>query len=187
MFSYFSVSMPPFSSAVRCFVVFTNGRNMKVIFQISIFFILLVFGASPTYSCDCDCQSKSSTRAKFRNADFVFVGEVTKFDFPFKVETIEDVRFFSYQATFKVEKQWKGRKHSEITALVSGNLSGCQSDEMRVGERFLIFASQESGQFFVRRDFCSSSKKAECAKDEIKKLKNFFYRTSISIYPFSTF
>ena len=159
---------------------------MKAIFQISIFFILLAFGSSLAYSCEC--RDYQSTREKFRDADVIFLGEVVKFDVRPGVETNEDLKFFPYQATFKVEKQWKGKRQSEITTFVDINLGGmCHGFEMPVGERFLIYAPRKSGQFLVSRNFCAPSQKAEYAKDEIKKLGDFFYRTYTFLYPFPKF
>jgi hypothetical protein len=147
--------------------------------------ILLAFSVSSAYSCDCNWQS---VRQKFRDADVVFLGEVLAFDVRPGTETNEELKFFPYQATFKVEKQWKGKKQSEITALVDLKLGGmCEGSEMPVGKRFLIYAPRKSGQLLVSRNFCSGNWAADSAKKEIKKLNNFFYRTYTFFYPFPKF
>lgn len=158
---------------------------MKAIFQISIFFILLTFGASLAYSCDCDWQS---ARQKFRDADAVFVGEVLDFKERTGVNTNKDFELFPYEVTFKVEKQWKGKRQSEITAFAGLKGGGmCEGFDMPVGKRFLIYAPRKSGQLLINRYFCSGNWAAESAKGEIQKLGNFFYRTYTFFYPFPKF
>ncbi len=84
---------------------------MKALFQISTFLILFTFGSLLAYSCSCDVPSQ---RREFRSADAVFVGEVLEFKERAGVETNEDLILFPYQVTFKVEKQWKGKRQSQI-------------------------------------------------------------------------
>lgn len=158
---------------------------MKAIFQITIFFTLLTICSSLAYACECD---EWSQRRKFRDADAVFVGEVLEFKERAGINTNKDFEFFPYQVTFKVEKQWKGKRQSEISAFADLKGGGmCQGFEMPVGKRFLIYAPRKSGQLLVRRSFCSPNEDADLAKDEIKNLSNFFFRAYTFFYPFPKF
>jgi len=158
---------------------------MKVTFQIIAFFTLLAFGSSLAYACECD---ELSQRRKFRDADAVFVGEVLLFGERAGLNTNKDFELFPYLVTFKVEKQWKGKRQSEISAFADLKGGGmCEGFEMLVGERFLVYAQRKSGFLLVRRSFCSPNKNAKYAQDEIKNLNNFFFRAYTFLYPYPKF
>ncbi len=158
---------------------------MKVTFQIIAFILLLTFASSSAYACECD---ESSQRKKFRDADTVFVGEVLVFGERAGLNTNKDFKLFPYLVTFKVEKQWKGKRQSEIVAFADLKGGGmCEGFEMHIGERFLIYARRKSGFLLVRRGFCSPNKNVKYAQDEIKNLNNFFFRAYTFLYPYPKF
>jgi hypothetical protein len=156
---------------------------MRAIFQISIFFIFLTLSTSLAYSCSCDVASQ---RQEFRSSDAVFVGEVLEFKERTGTETKEDLILFPYQVTFKIKKQWKGKRQSQIIALTDLGIGPCGGFELPVGERFLIYARRKSGQLTFWRA-CTRSRKADNVKDEIKNLSNFFFRTYTFFYPYPKF
>lgn len=165
---------------------------MKAIFQISTFFILFTFGYLLVYCCSCIDPSQ---RQRFRAADVVFVGKVVEFnlltdaeyDELNKVETNKELVDILYRVTFKVEKQWKGKKQTEITALASFDNPGmCNDLDLSVGKRILVYAPREHGHLLIYRD-CGPNRNADYAKDEIKRLSNFFFRTYTFFYPYPKF
>ncbi len=157
---------------------------MKAFFQILIFFILLTFGSSLAYSCSC---ADPSQRQRFRESNAVFLGEVLEYKERPGVETNEDLKYFPYQVTFKIEKQWKGKRHSEITALADFDTPGmCGDLDLSVGKRVLIYAPRNYGHLLIFRD-CGPNRTAEYAKDETKNLSSFFFRTSTFLYPYPRF
>jgi hypothetical protein len=158
---------------------------MKATFQIIIFFIVLTIGSLITYACQCD---ELSQRRKFRDADAVFVGEVLLFGERVGINTNKDFKLFPYIVTFKVEKQWKGKRQFEIAGFA--NLKGggmCEGFDMPVGERFLIYAKRKSGFLLIIRSFCSPNKNVKEAQNEIKNLNNFFFRAYSFLYPYPKF
>jgi hypothetical protein len=172
-------------SIVRCFLVFQNAHHMKATFQILMFFILLTIASSLVYACEC---KERSQRRKFRDADVVFVGEVILFGERAGLNTNKDFEFFPYIVTFKVEKQWKGKRQSELAGFADLKGDGmCEGFEMPVGERFLIYAQRKSGFLLVHRSFCSPNKNVKDAQDEIKNLNNFFFRAYAFLYPYPKF
>ena len=156
---------------------------MKALFQIFTFFFFLISGSLLVYACSCDIPSQ---RREFRGADAVFIGEVLKFKERAGVEINEDLILFPYQVTFKVEKQWKGERQSQITALTDLGIGPCGGFDLPVGERFLIYARRKSGQLTFWRA-CARSRKADNAKDEIKNLGDFFFRAYAFLYPYPKF
>ena len=158
---------------------------MKTSFQIIIFFVLLAIGTSLAYACECDERSQ---RRRFRDANAVFVGEVLLFGERAGLNTNKDFELFPYLVTFKIEKRWKGKRQSEITAFADLKGSGmCEGFEMPVGEHFLIYAKRKSGFLIVSRSFCSPNKKVKDAQDEIKNLNNFFFRAYTFLYSYPKF
>ena len=158
---------------------------MKTFLQIIIFFVLLTIGTSLAYACECDERSQ---RRRFRDADAVFVGEVLLFGERVGLNKSKDFELLPYLVTFKVEKQWKGKRQSEITAFADLKGGGmCEGFEMPVGERFLIYAKHKSGFEIVSRSFCSPNKKVKDAQNEIKNLNNFFFRAYTFLYPLPKF
>jgi hypothetical protein len=156
---------------------------MKALFQISIFSILLVVSTSLAAACSC---ADPSQRQRFRAGDAVFLGEVIEFKERTESETkeIDELKTFFYQVTFKVEKQWKGKRQSRITALADFDSPGmCNDLDLKVGDRILVYAPRERTQLLIYRD-CGPNRTAESATEEIKRLSNFFFRTYTFFYPF---
>lgn len=162
---------------------------MKVIFHYSTLFILLLFCSSLTYACSC---TEPNLLERFRAADTVFLGEVVQFTELTETEykkltendSNKDLKLISNQVTFKVEKQWKGKRQSQITTLASFDIPGmCKDLDLSVGKRILVYAPRKSGQLVIHRD-CGPSRTAEYAKDEIKRLSNFFFQIYSFFYPY---
>lgn len=142
---------------------------MKVIFQTFSLIALIAFSSTLAFSCSC---SSGTQDERFERAKAVFLGEVTAFKK--RTEKLsKDFDFYPFDVTFKIEKQWKGEKLSEIFALASHDWEGmCGDLDLRVGERFLIYAFRRGGRLLILRD-CSPSREAKYAKDEIKRLDDF--------------
>ena len=140
---------------------------MKVIFQTFLLIALIAFSSTLAFSCSSGSQDE-----RFERAKAVFLGKVVTFKK--RTEKLsKDFDFYPFDVTFKVEKQWKGKKQSEIFALASYDWEGmCGDLNLRVGERFLIYAFHRGGKFLILRD-CSPNREAKYAKDEIKRLDDF--------------
>lgn len=157
---------------------------MKAIVNFSTAFILLTFGSSLAYACSC---GDPSLRQKFRSSDAVFVGKVIEFKDRPDFKSVEELNEFFYEVIFKVEKQWKGERRSEIKAFADFDTPGtCNDLDLSVGKRILVFAPREHGELLIYRD-CGPNRSADHARDEIKKLGSFFYRTYAFFYPFPKF
>lgn len=156
---------------------------MRVIFNLLISLLLLTFGSSLVYACSC---GELSQRQRFRASNAVFLGEVIEYKERPYLET-DKLKGYPFQVTFKVERQWKGKRQSQITALADFDMVGmCGDLDLNVGQRLLIYAPREHGQLVIIRD-CGPNEYAEYAKDEIKSLNNFLFRTYTFFYPFPKF
>lgn len=143
-------------------------------------FVFIFFGASISIACTC---SDLSVREKVRFTESVFTGELVSFK---SLEQIFD-GFYTDEAVFRVEKQWKGKKQSQITVLASFDSPGmCGDLPLNVGEKFLIYARKEKGKLVIQRD-CPLSSPLSYAGNEIKKLNSFWYRLFAKTYPYPRF
>lgn len=157
---------------------------MKAIFNVAFLLTLLTIGSSMAYSCSC---ADPSQRQRFRDSQSVFLGEVLEFKDSSGVEINEDLKYFPYQVTFKVEKQWKGKRQSRITALAGFDVPGmCNDLDLQIGKRFLIYAPRKYDRLLIYRE-CGPSREAEYAKEEIKRLGDFIFRTYTFFYPYPKF
>lgn len=139
-----------------------------------------IFCVSISFACSC---ADPSVREKFRGSSVVFVGEVISFE---ALEKPTD-NFFLDKAVFKVVEQWKGKKQAEISAIVSIDSPGmCGDLDLKVGEKFLIYAPKENNQYAIYRD-CGPSIPYKYADKEIKKLDSFWYRLFSDFYPYPKF
>lgn len=151
-----------------------------MIYRFALALIFIFSGVTISIACSC---ADTSVRGSFRNASVVFSGEVKSFDV---LEKAFD-GFFDYKAVFKVEKQWKGKKQNEIIALASTDEPGmCGDLDLKVGEKFLIYAPKRKGSYVIFRD-CPSSVPLASADDDIKKLNNILYRLYTFFYPYPKF
>jgi hypothetical protein len=159
---------------------------MKVVLQLVFFLVLLISFADLVYACHC---SSSSQQQRFRAANTVFIGEVIEFKVrpDLETETNQNLKYIPYQVTFNVEKQWKGKRQSKITALADYDSPGfCGDLDLQAGKRFLIYAPRNYGHIIVYRD-CGPNRDIENARSEIKNLSNFFFQTYTFLYPFPKF
>ncbi|HMS39864.1 MAG TPA: hypothetical protein PKE69_06535 [Pyrinomonadaceae bacterium] len=152
---------------------------MKLVFKISVLFVLLFSANVFVFACSCVDPSQ---RERYRMSKVVFLGEVI--EIKDSNESSEDLKFFSYSVEFKVEKQWKGKKSKEITILADYDEPRmCGDLNLKVGERFLMYSEKRYGKLVVNQD-CSISRNAKYADDEIKKLNNFFFKAYYFLFPF---
>ncbi len=155
---------------------------MKIITKICIFFALLFVLNITIFACSC---ADPSQRQKFRMSNSVFLGEVT--EIRDGNEKSEGLKYYFHEVKFKVQKQWKGKKSNEIIILADYDKKGwCGDLDLKVGKRFLIYSPKRYGKLIVNQD-CPISRNAEYAKDEIKTLNNFFFRTYSFMFPFPKF
>ena len=159
---------------------------MKIIFRSTLLLLLVAFGSSLAYSCSCEIPNQ---RERYRKANAVFVGEVLELKERPRVETSENLNDFPYQVTFRVEKQWKGKRQSEVTALSDyENLGMCNDLYLEVGKRFLVYAPRKNGRLIVYAK-CGPNVPAnnEYTDEEIEKLDSFFFRASAFLFPYPKF
>lgn len=143
-------------------------------------FIFIFFGVSISLACSC---ADFSVREKVRYSESVFTGELVSFK---ALEQTFD-GFYPDEAVFKVEKQWKGKKQSQITALAAFDSPGmCGDLPLKVGEKYLIYARKKKGKLLIQRD-CPLSMSLKYADDEIKKLDDFWSRFLTKTYPYPKF
>ncbi len=157
-----------------------------MVFRSTLLFLLLAFGSSLAYSCTCDLPSQ---RERFRKANAVFVGEVLELKKRSEIGTTDNLKDFPYQVTFRVEKQWKGKRQSEVTALSDYEELGlCNDLYLEVGKRFLIYAPRKNGRLIVYAK-CGPNVPAnnEYTDEEIERLNNFFFRVSSFLFPYPKF
>jgi hypothetical protein len=140
---------------------------------------MFVFTAFLAYPCSC---ADPSQREKFRSANAVFLGkaiEIKEYTDPDK-----DFQMFIQTVKFEVRKQWKGAKKPEIVALAAFDLPGwCGDLNLTVGESYLIYAAREKGRLLVYTD-CGPNRNVKYAWEEIKQLKNFWFRFFARLYPY---
>jgi hypothetical protein len=148
--------------------------------RLIIFVVLVIFGSTAAYACSC---ADPSQRERFRKSNSVFLGEVLEYRQLRDDEPAFDTSFV-YRVTFKVEKQWKGKRRSTISALAGFDDPGmCGDLDLSVGKRILIYAPRKRRELLIYRD-CGPNRNAGHAKDEIKNLGNFFFRTYALFYPY---
>lgn len=148
-----------------------------------LFTLLILLTAESTLAFACSCADRSQ-RQRFREANSIFVGEVIEYKERTVDEPNEDLKQFFYDVAFKIEKQWKGKRQSQIRARATYDSPGmCGDLDLRVGKRILVYASRKYGQLVIYRD-CGPNLEADHAKDEIKNLSNFFFRAYTFLYPY---
>ena len=87
-------------------------------------------------------------------------------------------------AKFKVERQWKGPRQRQITAIVDiDQAEMCGDLNLQVGNLYLIYAPLDKGRPHIYTD-CGPNRQAEYAENEITKLKSFWFRLYARIYPY---
>lgn len=141
-------------------------------------FALLPLCAPAALACSC---GDPGVRARFRAADFVFVGRVLEMK---PAEPDEASPTAVSLVRFEVEGQWKGAKRTEVVAVADYDMPGmCGDLNLAVGRRYLIYAPVEKGRLRVGAD-CGPNRDAEYAAREIKKLKSFWFRLFARVYPY---
>ncbi len=142
----------------------------------------------------CSCADPSQ-RERFRSSDSVFAGEVTQFGYLSEEEgkliaqsdPKEYLKLFFYKVTFKVEKQWKGLRQKEITALAGFDLPGmCGDLDLSAGRRILVYAPRLHNRLLIYRD-CGPNRYAENSEKEIGRMGNLFFRFKTFFFPYPKF
>lgn len=147
---------------------------MKKVVFVLFFSVLFLCQASSALPCSCEGYNE---REKFREADYVFLGEV--------LEIAEsDIDYFVYAVKFKVEKQWKGSSKRELIVNFDFDTPGmCGDLNLAKGRSFLIYAYRKKDGIVSYTD-CGPNLKTEYAAASIKKLNNPIYRFLARHYPF---
>jgi hypothetical protein len=152
---------------------------MNYMYRTFLLLALLTCSAPIAFSCSC---ADPSQREKFREANTVLLGEVT--EIRESKETDKNFSTYPFLVRFKVERQWKGAKKQEFVALADYDNPGmCGDLDLKVGERFLIYAYREKGRLLIVTD-CGPNRRAEYAEEEIEKLDSFWFRMFARLYPF---
>jgi len=142
---------------------------------VPILILLLLAGNAPSvYPCSCRGYSE---REKYRKADYVFLGEVTEIG-------DSHLENFVYAVKFKVERQWKGPKQTELTVNFDFDNPGmCGDLNLAKGKTFLIYAYRKKEGIVSYTD-CGPNLKGEYAEKSIKKLDHAMYRVWARLYLF---
>lgn len=84
----------------------------------------------------CSCEPRS-TNKDFKEANTVFLGQIVEV-------TQNSDSDFPNAVKFKIEKQWKGTKQSEIVILVAYDVpKWCGDLPLSIGMRYIIFSYKE--------------------------------------------
>ena len=117
----------------------------------------------------CDCFDYPEHLQAFREAKTIFIGQVVKIDEnAARPEGLKSE--VSYAITFKVEKSWKGAKHSNLIAWEHAEHTFCSRWQFKVGEKYLVYAKAYEGHLIVS-GFCSRTRPLET--NDATTLKEF--------------
>lgn len=141
---------------------------------------LLFVALSAPAAAACECPIGTHAQ-NFRRAKAIFIGEAvsvgtSKLSNP----KITDRRLHS--VTFKVEKTLKGTKRKTVNVLTDACGSMCCQIEFREGRKYLVYVYEDS---FVPSD-CAWSAETEShkARENLKDLKSFWFRTKARLWRF---
>ena len=147
---------------------------MKRIVSLGLFFLLFIGNSVNVLPCSCAGYTE---REKFRKADYVFLGQVIDI-----ADSGQD--YFIYAVKFKVEKQWKGAKRTELIVNFDFDDPGmCGDLNLAKGKRFLIYAYRKQEGIVSYTD-CGPNLQNEYAAGSMKKLNRPMYRLLVRLYPF---
>jgi hypothetical protein len=158
--------------------------------QFKLLFFLAVLTWLSAISIEACTIEIYSLKKRFRQANTVFIGKVTKIvdyqpsakELSLMPKEFRDWKGFS-KVTFEVSKTWKGSASSNQEFIgVSAYICGCDIAPrvLKEGEEFLVFSPKKN---FVSVCDVGETKK-DYVKDEIKSLNKFSFRFWASIYPF---
>lgn len=157
--------------------------------QIPIFLLtlaVLAISAPAAHGCTCDALPKASTA--FRKARAVFMGQVigkTQSKLPANWDS-DTMPMVSDVVTFRIEKQWKGIRQSEVEAWIDLRFLNCSSMQFRQGERYLIYADSYKGSLVVYwcdRAALTESLSSEWAQKRVRQLNSFWFRMRARLFP----
>lgn len=155
-----------------------------MLFRLFVLAVLFQLGVSFSFACSC---SDPDIRQRFRSSKAVFSGEVVSMTDLAEKDFVDSL--FFWKAVFKVDKQWKGKKQKQIEALVAFDNPGwCGDLNVKVGDKFLIYAPAKDGRLLVYTD-CGPNRNykwTETLKEE-KILDGFIFRIFARMYPFPKF
>jgi len=134
-------------------------------FLLTAFFIFALSIPSASHACECHCDNPGMNGPKEmeRRAKAVFVGEIIKL----REATPEDERNHSSPYVFRVrvERYWKGVTTPEISISAMDGPPGCCGIELKVGEKYLIYAVYKD-----LRIACTRTRPLESAAEDLKAL-----------------
>ena len=123
-------------------------------------FAFALFAVSQARSCTCEVFSDGSPRSEMHHAKAVFIGEVLEVR---KATTAEQEDLFGpYIVRLRVERFWKGVKHSEV--LVETDLTGC-GPHFKVGQKYLVYGMRKQ-----LHTGCTRTRLLDQADEELKAL-----------------
>lgn len=142
-------------------------------------FLFIVFflmaGNYAVRSCEIDYPP---LRKEFRTSKYVFVGKVIAINDPTGSAPKPKDRQIHGTITFHVDQSWKGGKATEVSLYSNVGASGCGPfDYFRKDETYLVFAENSYVHFL-------SATKLDQAKNKIKRLDDFWFRTWARVFPF---
>jgi len=132
--------------------------------------------AQVAFGCSVDFPS---LREEFRGARHVFVAQVVDIQDPPRALVGAKEKGIFGVVKFEIEKSWKGTKAKEIALFsnVGGSVCPGDFDYFKKGEKYLVFADRDYVDY-------TSTKRLEWAKDKMRRLDGFWFRTWARIYPF---
>lgn len=152
---------------------------MKSLLHVLFVVCLFTISASIVQACSC---ADPSQRSKFRRADVVFLGEITRYTF---LGNISKDSQLVQSASFQVKRQWKGAKQKEIRLLLPIDGPGtCGDMPLTVGMQYLVYAYREKEGLVTYGD-CGPNVPAGYANEDIKKLNSFWFRLSARLWLFN--
>src|SRR5262245_11697329 len=138
-------------------------NSFRLAFTCSIFILC----SSAVYPCTCE---PNSARWGFRNAQAIFVGEFLSYT----------NRNPGLEVNFKIEKQWKGHRQNEISAVWDGPVA-CGGFIFEKGQKYLVYAH---GKEMLVDTACDRTARLEHATDDINRLNSFWFRFFARAIPF---
>jgi hypothetical protein len=104
------------------------------------------------------CRTPGTAREALQEATAVFIGEISKISESDNTKTLE----------FSVEQYWKGENTK--TQNVQVNVGTRYSPSFNVGERYIVYASENGSGGQLTTGRCTRTKLAQYADDDIKEL-----------------
>ena len=159
-----------------------------IVFRSLLIATLFAFSANSVYSCTC---SQVSHRKEFRQTDVIFVGRV--------VGVVEDRSYtppvlnvpprfqmiLNSQQRFLVrlivEQRFKGVKKKELTVSYIKSAGSCAGMELRLGEKYLIYAQRIDGRVEVGGP-CSRTQRLNTNSTDYREAYSWWFRLRARVF-----